>query len=276
VMHGPHVRVEGKSKKSYLIAIIDDHSRFIIHAEFYLAETKENFLNCLKEGILKRGLPTNLYIDNGSCFKALHLEQVAAQLGIGIKHSRPYTPQGRGKIERWFKYVQDNFLAPNNILKSKEEKLDQLNSKLDEWVDEYNNRVHGTTKESPYKRYQSGLECVRPAPAHLLDYFRQIEFRRVKKDRTVRLMGKILEAPVGLIDRQVELRFHPEDLSHVEIYFQGKSYGMATIVNPHVNSQIGREWKTDLGHKVSSTEQIEINIPTQTGKLFNGITEEEL
>jgi len=276
VMHGPHVRVEGKSKKSYLIAIIDDHSRFIIHAEFYLAETKENFLNCLKEGILKRGLPTNLYIDNGSCFKALHLEQVAAQLGIGIKHSRPYTPQGRGKIERWFKYVQDNFLAPNNILKSKEEKLDQLNSKLDEWVDEYNNRVHGTTKESPYKRYQSGLECVRPAPAHLLDYFRQIEFRRVKKDRTVRLMGKILEAPVGLIDRQVELRFHPEDLSHVEIYFQGKSYGMATIVNPHVNSQIGGEWKTDLGHKVSSTEQIEINIPTQTGKLFNGITEEEL
>ena len=246
VMHGPHVKVDGKYRKVYLIAIIDDNSRFIIHAEFYLAETKENFLHCLKEGILKRGLPKNLYIDNGSCFKALHLEQVAAQLGIGIKHSRPYTPQGRGKIERWFKYVQDNFLASNNVLKSKEETLDQLNTKLDEWVHEYNNRIHGTTKESPYKRYQSGLECVRPAPAHLMDYFRQIEFRRVKKDRTVRLMGNILEAPVGLIDRQVELRFHSEDPSQVEIYFQSKSYGMATIVNPHVNSQIGREfsdWK---------------------------------
>lgn len=111
VLHGPYVKVDGKAKKSYLIAIIDDHSRYIIHAEFYLAETRENFLEALKEGIIKRGLPQILYIDNGSCFRALHLEQVSAQLGIGIKHSRPYIPQGRGKIERWFRYVRDNFLS---------------------------------------------------------------------------------------------------------------------------------------------------------------------
>ena len=102
VMHGPFVRVEGKTKKAYLIAIIDDHSRFIMHAEFYLSETRENFLDCLRQAILKRGLPQKLYIDNGSCFRALHLEQVTAQLGIGISHSRLYIPQGRGKIERWF------------------------------------------------------------------------------------------------------------------------------------------------------------------------------
>ncbi|MBI4404827.1 MAG: transposase [Deltaproteobacteria bacterium] len=272
VMHGPYVRADGKSRKSYLIAIIDDHSRFIVHAEFYLNETRENFLDCLRLAILKRGLPQKLYIDNGSCFKALHLEQVTAQLGIGIKHSRPYIPQGRGKIERWFKYVRDNFVAVSNQTQNPD-KLDLLNQHFGEWVDEYNNRVHGTTKETPYKRYLAGLECVRPAPNHLLDYFRQIEFRRVKKDRTVRLMGTLLEAPVGLIDRQVELRFHAEDLSQVEIFFQGKSYGIAPVVNPHVNSLIGRNWDPHPDSLKPTPEIITIETPHPTGQLFPNKTE---
>jgi putative transposase len=274
VMHGPRVRFENKEKKSYLLAIIDDHSRFIIHAEFYLSETREIFLDCLRQAILKRGLPQKLYIDNGSCYKALHLEQVAAQLGIGITHSRPYTPQGRGKIERWFKYVRDNFLSVYNQ-GDKCDKLDLLNHHFSEWVDEYNNRIHSTTKQSPYNRYQAGLECVRPAPAHLLDYFRQIEFRRVKKDRTIRLMATIFEAPVGLIDRLVELRFHPEDLSQVEIFFQNKSYGMAPVVNPHVNFQIGRNWDPHPESLKSKPEVLSVQSQPTTGQLFNMKKESE-
>lgn len=266
VMHGPHVLVEGKSKKSYLIAIIDDHSRFVVHAEFYLAETRENFLDALRQAVLARGLPSKLYIDNGACFKALHLEQVAAQLGIAITHSRPYTPQGRGKIERWFRFVQDNFL---DCYRQTEriEKLDHLQNHFDEWVYEYNNvREHSTTKEVPYERYKAALECVRPAPSHLLDYFRQSVFRRVKKDRTVQLQGHLFEAPVQLIDKQVELRFHPENLSDIEVFFNGKSYGKIEIVRPHINSQVGRDWKP-LGPKPA--EILEQAPTAPTGKLFN-------
>jgi putative transposase len=273
-VHGPYVRGDEKSQKSYLIAIIDDHSRLIVHAEFYLAESRENFLDALRQAILKRGLPQKLYIDNGSCFKALHLEQVTAQLGIGITHSRPYTPQGRGKIERWFKYVRDNFISVYEKGK-RNDRLDLLNHHFSEWVDQYNHRVHGTTKQSPYHRYQAGLECVRPAPPHLLDYFRQIEWRRVKKDRTIRLMGGIFEAPVGLMDRQVELRFHPEDLSKIEIYFQNKSYGMATPVNPHVNSKIGRNWDSNP-NKQKEMETLENQSPFPTGQLFNKESEDEI
>ncbi len=268
VLHGPYVKIDGKAKKSYLIAIIDDHSRFIIHAEFYLAETRENFLEALKQGVLKRGLPQILYIDNGSCFRALHLEQVTAQLGIAIKHSRPYIPQGRGKIERWFKYVRDNFLAIYSQTCKAPEKLDSLNLNFAKWVDEYNLRLHGTTKQSPYDRYRAKLECIRPAPAHLLDYFRQIEFRRVKKDRTVRLMGVLYEAPIGLIDRQVELRFHPGKLSDVEIFFQNRSYGMAIIVNPHINSLIGRNWDSQQKLKKPVKELLEESTDISTGQLF--------
>lgn len=274
VMHGPLVKRDNKAQKSYLIAIIDDHSRFIVHAEFYLNETRASFLDCLRQGVIKRGLPQKLYIDNGSCFKALHLEQVAAQLGIGIKHSRPYTPQGRGKIERWFKYVRDNFISIYS-LRPNPDKLDYFNEQFSEWVDAYNNRIHGTTKQSPYHRYQAGLECVRPAPAHLLDYFRQIEYRRVKKDRTIRLMGTLFEAPVALIDKQVELRFHPENLFEIEVFFQGKSYGMVHAVNPHVNSQIGRNWKP-LHKQPKDSESLEESPPLPTGQLFQNKSKEQL
>ena len=273
VMHGPYVRTDGKSKKAYLIAIIDDHSRFIVHAGFYLNEARSSFLDCLRQAILKRGLPNKLYIDNGSCFKALHLEQVAAQLGIGITHSRPYTPQGRGKIERWFRYVRENFISVYEK-KNHPERLDLLNHHFENWVDEYNNRVHGTTKESPYKRYQAGLHCARPSPAHLLDYFRQIEFRRVKKDRTIRLMGNLFEAPVNLIDRQVELRFHPEKLSEVEIFFQNRSYGFAVAVNAVVNSKIGRDWDSDP-KRIKKFDQIETESKPATGQLFQNKSEVE-
>jgi putative transposase len=268
VLHGPYVKVDGKAKKSYLIAIIDDHSRYIIHAEFYLAETRENFLAALKDGIIKRGLPQILYIDNGSCFRALHLEQVSAQLGIGIKHSRPYIPQGRGKIERWFKYVRDNFLSIYSQTSKNSEKLETLNQEFSKWVETYNNRQHGTTKQSPYDRYQANLECIRPAPAYLLDYFRQIEFRRVKKDRTVKLMGVMYEVPMGLIDRQVELRFHPDKLLEVEIFFQNKSYGMAIKVDPHVNSIIGRNWDAHSNTQKPTRELTDTAAEISTGQLF--------
>jgi hypothetical protein len=80
-------------------------------------------------------------------------------------------------------------------------------------------------------------------------------------------MGNTFEGPVGLIERLVELRFHPEDLSQVEIYFQNKSYGMAQIANPHVNAQIGRNWDPMPGREKKS-ELIESQNPVQTGQLF--------
>jgi putative transposase len=177
VMHGPDVWVDGKLRKSYLIAILDDHSRLIVHAEFFLTEGLNDFKSCLKSAIEKRGLPHNLYIDNGSCYKALNLEQVTALLGIGIVHTPPYTPQGRGKIERWFRYVRENFL----VTCSEKMTLNSLSESFDSWIDTYHNRVHSTTNLTPLQKYQANMKCFRPAPKDLINYFRVIEFRRSKK-----------------------------------------------------------------------------------------------
>jgi putative transposase len=74
VMHGPLIESGGKMKKSYLIALIDDHSRLITQGEFYLSENILSYVDALEKALLKRGLPRKLYVDNGPAFRSLHLE----------------------------------------------------------------------------------------------------------------------------------------------------------------------------------------------------------
>jgi putative transposase len=91
VMHGPRVLAGGKRQKAYLIAIIDDHSRLITHAEFYLNERLLSYVDCFKQALSTRGLPRKLYVDNGSAFRCRQLEHICAALGIALIHSKPHT-----------------------------------------------------------------------------------------------------------------------------------------------------------------------------------------
>jgi transposase InsO family protein len=112
VLHGPTVALGDRTRrKSYLIALIDDATRVIPHAAFALSENTRSFLPVLKQAILRRGIPERLYVDNGSAFRSQHLALVCARLGITLIHARAYRPQGKGKIERWFKTVRAQFLT---------------------------------------------------------------------------------------------------------------------------------------------------------------------
>jgi len=237
VMHGPRVQAEGKKRKTYLIAIIDDHSRLITHGQFYLSENLGCYLNCLQHALLKRGLPRKLYVDNGPAFRSRHLEHVTAALGVALIHAKPYQPQGKGKIERFFRTVRAEFLSG-----FKGSSLDELNETFDLWITHvYHQRKHSATGQSPFARFSANLQCLRPAPANLTNYFRQRARRRVAKDRTITLNGRLFEAPVLLIGRQVELLYHPASPEHVEIVFQNSTYGMARLVHLHVNCRVKRD-----------------------------------
>lgn len=264
VMHGPSAKINGINRKTYLCAILDDHSRMIMHAEFYQGETLDNLKDCLKKSIEKRGLPQKLYVDNGPCYRALNLEQVTACLGIALKHARPYTPQGKGKVERWFRNVRDNFLPFYTSIK----KLDELNEQFTDWVDQYNNTNHKTIKTTPLNRYKKNMECVRQAPPNLLDYFRIIDFRRVKMDRTFQLNGVLYEAPVSLIGKKIELRYHEDNTSVIEVFFNNHSFGHVEKVDPHINAKIGRNWKNTSNRK--RKDEILKNETIKSGKLFQG------
>lgn len=264
-MHGPRVEVEGLMRKSYLLAFIDDHSRLVPHGQFYLSEGINSYIDALEQALLIRGLPRKLYVDNGPAFRSKHLEHVTASLGIALIHSPPYKPQGRGKIERFFRTVRTQFLQG-----FKGSTLPELNEAFDLWLNEiYHQRKHSSTRQSPFERFTAHMECLRPAPKDLRDYFRKHARRRVAKDRTITLNGKLYEAPVGLIGKQVILLFHEGQPDRVEVTHNHKSYGFLTPLDLHINARVkrNRDSGTDVelsdktsryrGGKLWSTEKEE-------------------
>jgi len=259
VMHGPKVDVDGKMRKTYLIAIIDDHSRLIVHARFYLSEKLSFYLQAFENAIATRGLPRKLYVDNGAAFRSRHLDYIAASLAISLIHAKPYTPQGKGKIERWFKTVRTNFLA---LFKGST--MSELNEALTQWITEsYHKKIHSATGQTPFQRFTGKMHCLRSAPANLKDYFRKVARRTVAKDRSVTLCGRLYEAPVALIGKRVELLYHDSEPEKVEVKYQNKSFGMIRPVNLNVNYRVKRD--------KNNNPQIQSNNSTkyQGGKLLS-------
>jgi len=237
VMHGPQVLVSGRMRKAYLIAIIDDHSRLIVYARFYLSETLASYLDAFENALARRGLPRKLYVDNGAAFRSRHLEYITASLAIALIHARPYKPQGKGKIERWFKTIRTCFLS-NCTAAS----LPELNQMLDHWVHHnYHQKKHTSTGQTPFERFTSQMHCLRNAPADLKDYFRQVARRTISKDRTITLNGHLYEGPVALIGKRVELLYHDTEPEKVEVKYQNKSFGFIRPVDLHVNCRVKRD-----------------------------------
>jgi putative transposase len=236
VMHGPLVESGGKMKKSYLIALLDDHSRLVAQGEFYLSEGISSYVDALEKALLKRGLPRKLYVDNGPAFRSLHLEHIAASLGIALIHSRPYKPEGRGKIERFFRTVREEFLTG-----FRGGALPDLNQAFDAWLtDVYHARKHSSTGQTPFGRFTANTACLRAAPKDLRDHFRKVARRNVAKDRTLTLDGKLYEAPVALIGKRVEVLYHESDPERIEIRADKQSYGSFMPVDIHVNCRVKR------------------------------------
>lgn len=268
-MHGPQVLCDGKLRKSYLFAFLDDHSRLIIHGEFYLKENLENFMNCLQKALAKRGLPRKLYVDNGPSFRSHHLEHVCASLSTALIHATPYRPEGRGKIERFWGTVRRQFLA----LQQEPLTLAQLNERLHDFLDrDYNLREHSATGEKPFERFVRHVELVRQAPKNLSDFFRKRALRKVDRDRTVSLCGRLYEAKVELIGKTISLLYHEDDPTRVEVFWQEKPLGFLVPLDMHINCRIRRHnHQTQLLQKPADNQQNPQQQPCyQGGILFEG------
>lgn len=239
VLHGPQILHEAKKRKSYLIAFLDDHSRLIPFAGFYFSENLACWLGAFRGALSTRGLPRKLYIDNGAAFRSRHLERVCACLGIALTHTPPYTPQGRGKIERFFRTVRSQFLSTFTG-----QTLEHLNQALTDWIQkDYHQRPHSATGQSPLERFSKHLELIRRPPVDLHDHFRKEVRRRVNKDRTVSIDNRLYEAPTRLIGEQVSLLYHEEQPDRVEIVLGGQPQGFLVPLDPHINCCVKREPK---------------------------------
>jgi putative transposase len=224
-----------KRKKAILFAILDDYSRVIVQSQFYWDEKLPRMEDSLKKAILHYGIPEQFYCDNGAAFSSQHLVRICGKLGIHLSHSRPYRPQGRGKIERFFRFVDTSFKpeAYHLIEQGKIQTLEDLNQALVAWIDGYyHERIHGATKQTPKARAAaSQRETRRKSVTELMDIFLWEESRKVDKTGCVSLLGNLYEVELELCKEKVLLRYDPFDLSHIQVWFHGTRWPDAKTID---------------------------------------------
>ncbi len=240
-MHGIALKTDqGKVIKTRLIALIDDCSRFITHAQYYENETTQCSLDVLKKAVMRRGIPEKLYTDRGKIFTCTHVRQVCGNLHTNLLQAKPYHSWSKGKIERFFLSLQKSFEQP--LVFDKVTSLEGLNSRLWQWIEQhYHQQTHSALAgQSPSERYRERSQKVRlyrgePNEFNRL-FYKQIK-RRVRKDATVSINNCLREVPTHLRRAEVHLRYDRFVVNKkLEIYLGGKCVGSATVCDKNYNA----------------------------------------
>ena len=212
------------SVRAKLFLIVDDHSRLLVDGRFFAHENARACQELLRRAITRRGVPDVLYADNGAPFSNAWLSRTCAVLGVRLVHSKPYSPEGRGKQERLNRYIREAFLseATHQGIAS----LEELNDLFFAWAEQVaNRRVHAETNEAPIERFERTGPHRQVDPDQLREAFRWSVTRKVTRTATVPLEGNSYGVDPALVGRRVELRYDPEDLSRIDVYLNGTRPG---------------------------------------------------
>lgn len=240
-MYGPYVPDrKGVKKRTYLIGILDDASRVLCHGEFFFADDTDSLIQALRGAFYKRGIPEQLYVDNGANYKASEITLTCARIGTIRRHTPVRDGAAKGKIERFFRRVREQFLIRKLDLTS----LESLNRQFTEWAeDEYNNTRHGGIGMKPIDRF--GLDLKRIRYLTLCEttdelFYAETE-RSVKKDNTFSFYNIRYEAPVDCRGKKIVLRYERKNTRRVIVYYKDQRMGEAREVDLIANSRRGRK-----------------------------------
>ena len=231
-MFGPFVKDQsGKPIQTKLIAFIDDASRVLCHGEFFFHENTESLIASLRKAFFKRGIPDQIYVDNGSVYSSKEITLICARVGCILSHTPVRDGASKGKIERFFRTLRMSFLTRELDLSS----LKSLNAQFLQWVeDEYNHKTHSILGMKPIDRYGLDRSRIRYIPNINADD----EIFYVEKERTVintntfSFHGTTYEAPVLLAGKKIHIRFdRNKDDSPVIVYYKNERMGEAKPVD---------------------------------------------
>ncbi len=228
-------------RQTFLFAFLDDHTRLVPHAQFYWNEQLPRLEDCLKRAIMRYGCPLAIYADQGHVYRADQLNTACATLGIQRILAKPYSPQAKGKIERFFGFVRSDFL-PELATSTSVHTLDDLNQSLLAWIEVvYHRKVHSETGQSPLDRFRQdtapSVHTVDPLTLRTAFLFRVT--RRVTKTGHVSFVSNRYSVPGFLAGQTIELRYDPFDLTNLEIWFNGQFFAQAQPVHVPTSLQPG-------------------------------------
>jgi len=231
-MHGPvlpHPEDRRRSLKTKLLAFKDDCSALIPGGRFYPDETLPSMENCLKHAILHRGLPHAIYVDNAKVYHAEQFKLILAELNIRLYHATCFRPQGKGKIESFFAFVQSDFVpeAKAEIKAGNIQSLNELNTYFAAWLEiSYHHKIHTVLKKTPVSVWCEQQDTIKYTdPVKLDEIFLWRYKRHVSKHATFTIEGNLYEAAPEMKGKEIQVRFNPYELDKVYIY-EGSRYLM--------------------------------------------------
>ncbi|NOW21831.1 DDE-type integrase/transposase/recombinase [Clostridium butyricum] len=248
---GPYIKIEGGNKRRvYIIALIDDASRYITGIDIFFNDNFVNLMSVLKSAVTRFGKPKILNFDNGASYKNKQMELLAARIGTIVNYCAPYTPQSKAKIERWFRTLKDQWMSQLNMKDFKT--LDELRISLNLYVNSYNQHVHSSLNSlSPQDRFFKESHMIKRLSSEEIENSFLLEYeRRVSADNVVVIDETEYEVDYRYSKQKITLRYSP-DLS--KIYVVDKNTGGLTeikLLNKHDNSVVKRnKFKLSGGDK---------------------------
>ena len=238
---GPYLKTsDGKKHKVYIIALIDDASRFIVGIDVFFNDNFVNLMSVMKSAVAKYGRPGMFNFDNGSSFKNKQMELLAARIGSVIHYDQPYTPTQKAKIERWFRTMKDQWLSSLDIRDF--HSLDELRGNLLAYVQNYNQTVHSSLKGlSPQDRFFSEPDRIRRLSDEEIENCFLLELeRRVSSDSVIVIDQVEYEVDYRFAKQRIKLRYSP-DMKDIFIVEADGTLTPIRLLNKTENAYIKRE-----------------------------------
>lgn len=156
---GPYLKINGKNKRTYIIALLDDASRMITGIDIFMNDNFVNLMSVMRNAITTYGKPKVFNFDNGSPYKNKQMSLLGARLGVSLNYCAPYTPTSKSKIERWFRSMKDHWMAPLNMKDFNS--LEELRKSLYAYVDQYHHTIHSSLSGcTPSQRFFQDSEHI--------------------------------------------------------------------------------------------------------------------
>lgn len=238
---GPRLTdADGKKRRIYIIALIDDASRFITGIDIFYNDTFVNLMSVMKSAVSKYGRPKVLNFDNGKSYKNKQMELLAARIGTTLSYCQPYTPTGKAKIERWFRTMKDQWMAGLDMRSF--HSLEELRGSLYAYVQQYNQTSHSSLRGmSPQDRFFSEPEQIRRIASDDIDknFLLEIE-RRVSADSVIVIDQIEYEVDYRFARQRVRLRYSP-DMKEIFLVESDGTLTPIRLLNKTENALIKRE-----------------------------------
>lgn len=226
IKFGPYLPIgpNGTKKQVYLVVMIDDATRFILHGAFYPTLDSRIVEDAFRQAVQKYGAPDAVYFDNGKQYRTKWMARTCSKLGTRLVYAKPYAAASKGKVEKFNRTV-DSFLG--EIALEKLKTLERLNELFQVWLTEcYQNKPHSALGEkiSPESAYRSDRKALRFIdPDTLANAFLHCETRKVDKSGCISFMDQKYEVGLSFIGRQVDVVYDPSDLEELTIEYEGYS-----------------------------------------------------